>query len=68
MTSEELRKIACDVGISDVRGHCLASLVRAIQRQRGETDCFGDDDRFRCTDMTCKWRSECLKPIAIWRR
>lgn len=68
MKQEALRKSArCD-GVSCEHGQTLVSLVRAIQRHRGEPDCFGADDRFRCADMKCEWREDCLKPIAIWRR
>jgi len=68
MKMEELRKMAHDLGASCEHGRCEDSLVRAIQRHRGEEDCFGADDRFQCANTRREGRENCLKPIVIWRR
>lgn len=30
--------------------------------------CFRSDERLRCGDSGCRWRSECRRLIAEWRR
>lgn len=41
--------------------------VRAIQRQRGEEQCFSTDKRYGCVEQ-CEWRKACLKLRAVWLR
>ena len=30
--------------------------------------CYRSDDRLRCTDDHCRWRADCRRLIAEWRR
>lgn len=30
--------------------------------------CYRSDDRLRCTDTNCRWRAECRRLVAEWRR
>jgi len=30
--------------------------------------CYRSDDRLRCLDDNCRWRSECRRLVAEWRR
>lgn len=30
--------------------------------------CFRGDERLRCRDTGCRWRSECRRLIAEWKR
>jgi hypothetical protein len=31
-------------------------------------ECFRGDERLRCRDVGCRWRAQCLRLIAEWRR
>jgi hypothetical protein len=31
-------------------------------------DCFRGDERLRCRDGECRWRSDCCRLVAEWRR
>ena len=44
------------------------AIIRAIQRQQGDSPCFGTDERYTCSNFRCTWRVNCLKPIAKWLR
>jgi hypothetical protein len=41
------------------------SVIRALQRQRGEEPCFSTDKRHTCAGQ-CEWRKECHKSRAVW--
>jgi len=45
-----------------------AAKIRALQRERGETPCFGSIARFDCDDTLCEYRSQCHRLRAEWRR
>lgn len=30
--------------------------------------CFRGDDRLRCRESACRWRKECRRLVAEWRR
>jgi len=44
------------------------TLVRAVQTARGTNACFRTDSRLSCRELGCEWRSECCRPVAVWRR
>lgn len=44
------------------------SLVRAIQKARGERPCFRTEKRLMCETEACEWRSECRRLVAVWKR
>lgn len=39
--------------------------VFVTQRQPA---CFRGDERLRCRDVGCRWRAQCRRLIAAWRR
>jgi hypothetical protein len=36
-------------------------LIRAIQREEGNHDCFATSDVHQCNQPNCLWREDCLK-------
>ena len=68
MNAHELERQATELGLHLPMDAPAPRLIRAIQRRRGQAACFGNDERFTCTDYACEWRAECLKPIAEWLR
>lgn len=68
MDAHELERQASALGLDFPLYAPVPRIIRAIQRRRGEAACFGNDERFACTDHDCEWRAECLKPIAEWLR
>jgi len=30
--------------------------------------CFRSDERLRCRDVACRWRAQCRRLVAEWRR
>jgi hypothetical protein len=58
MKMEEIKAIAKGRGI--VTGRLVkGELIRAIQRQEGNPDCFGDIDRVSCPETGCLWLADC---------
>ncbi|HUL13050.1 MAG TPA: hypothetical protein VLU73_12890 [Methylococcaceae bacterium] len=69
MNVTELRALARHSGIHNPEVlHTEKQLVWAIQKARGEETCFLSDQRIKCKDIECEWRSECIKLVAEWRR
>jgi hypothetical protein len=56
----EIEKRARNVGIKDTWKYSKKDLVKAIQRQEGNFDCFGTATNF-CDQRTCCWRDDCLR-------
>ena len=42
--------------------------IRSIQREQGGEACFMTDERLFCSNYGCKWRKECCRLIAVWKR
>jgi len=61
MQIQAIRTIAKAQGIST---HKLdkPALIRAIQRQEGNFDCFGSAANGFCDQGLCLWRKDCLPP------
>ncbi len=59
MTLQKIRKVASEHGI---RGSKLdkITLVRAIQREEGNFDCFASAYDGHCDQSGCMWREDCL--------
>lgn len=68
MEVRELERRASELGLDYSIEAPKASVIRAIQRRRGQVVCFGNDERFSCASDDCEWRGDCLKPIAEWLR
>lgn len=61
MKPNEIRAIARERNIPPQRLP-LTELVRTMQRQEGNSDCFGTDLAARCDQDGCLWRANCLAP------
>lgn len=61
----ELMQIAMQCGI-DPKGLTKTDLIRSIQRQEGNFDCFASVTAGICDQAMCLWRKDCLDhPIAV---
>jgi hypothetical protein len=68
MTKNEIEQIAEAMEIPDWRYLGTETrLVRAIQKARGDEDCYLTDKRIKCW-AACDWRSSCFRLVAEWRR
>jgi hypothetical protein len=68
MDIQELRKNASQLGIDYDQATSKPVLIRAIQRHQGDTPCFATEQRYACKNFHCRWRRDCLKLIAEWKR
>lgn len=59
MNLQKIRKVASERGISGSKLDKI-SLVRAIQRQEGNFDCFASAYDGHCDQNGCMWREDCL--------
>ncbi len=59
MTLQKIRKVATVHGISGSKLDKI-SLVRAIQRQEGNFDCFASAYDGYCDQSGCTWREDCF--------
>ena len=60
MRLSEIEKKAKGLNIKDTWKLSKKDLVRTIQRNEGNFDCFGTAVG-NCDQMACSWRSDCLK-------
>jgi hypothetical protein len=59
MNVQQIRALARDRGLKP--GNVgKAELIRTIQRQEGNFDCFGRADSNYCDQSACLWRNDCL--------
>jgi len=56
----EIEKKARNLGIRDTWKYSKKDLVKMIQRQEGNSDCFGTSNR-SCNQLACCWRIDCLR-------
>ena len=59
MRLEEIRGIAKEMGIGTYRIK-KADLVRTIQREENNIECYGTERVDICQEEACLWRSDCL--------
>jgi len=59
MKVEEIRAKGQAMGMRGLFGMRKAEMIRAIQREEGNQDCFGADWRFVCPQSGCCWWSDC---------
>ena len=59
MTSKELKKIAHLYDINP-QGLSKLELIRSIQLQEGNFDCFASATEGMCDQGVCRWRDDCL--------
>lgn len=60
MKLQEIKAIAKAKGIKAANIK-KAELIRAIQREEGNFDCFGSSVSGLCDRMDCLWREDCLE-------
>ena len=56
----EIERKARTLGIKDTWKFSKKDLVRTIQRNEGNFDCFGSTSGY-CDQSACCWREECLR-------
>ncbi|MCX7173615.1 MAG: SAP domain-containing protein [Proteobacteria bacterium] len=59
MKLQEIRTIARSKNVKP-NGLSWADLIRAIQQQEGNFDCFGTADNRECDQERCLWRENCF--------
>jgi hypothetical protein len=59
MTLQKIRKFASEHGIYGSKLDKI-TLVRAIQREEGNFDCFASAHDGHCDQSGCLWREDCL--------
>jgi hypothetical protein len=64
MTVREIRDIARNQGIKTGKLR-KAELIKVIQRQEGNFDCFGTAGQGACDQHGCLWRDDCFKEAQI---
>lgn len=60
MRMSDIEKKARNAGIKDTWKYSKKDLIKNIQHAEGNPDCFGTATNF-CDQMTCCWRSDCLR-------
>lgn len=59
MNLKDIQAIAQERGIKAGKMR-KADLIRTIQREEGNSDCFESEKRFNCNQIHCLWREDCL--------
>ncbi|MFA5156317.1 MAG: SAP domain-containing protein [Candidatus Omnitrophota bacterium] len=59
MRLSEIEKRARQKGIKDTWKYSKKELIRGIQKQEGNSQCFATGYRDRCGQMSCCWRPDC---------
>jgi hypothetical protein len=58
MKLDDVKKIAKDQGIP-IRNMKKVDLIRAIQRNEGNSDCYNSESSDTCGQFSCLWRDDC---------
>ncbi len=56
----DIEKKARTIGIKDTWKFSKRELIRAIQKQEGNSACFATLGRKSCPQMSCCWRLDCV--------
>ena len=59
MKFQEIQKMARELGIKTHRTKKI-DLVRTIQREEENIDCYGTDRVEYCQEPTCLWKGDCF--------
>lgn len=59
MNMQEIRSVAKDYGIK-TGGMSKLKLIRSIQLNEGNFDCFASAIDGECDQLQCKWREDCF--------
>jgi hypothetical protein len=62
MTVQEVKAVAKTRGMK-FGNMTKEKIIRAIQRDEGNTDCFAKSKAKECGQENCLWRQDCLKVI-----
>lgn len=60
MIMSDIKKRAKELGIS-VGKMTKAELIKAIQNEEGNFDCFNTATSGECDQLDCCWKDDCLK-------
>ncbi|MDX1812026.1 MAG: Rho termination factor N-terminal domain-containing protein [Gammaproteobacteria bacterium] len=60
MLVTDVRKIAKEYGIKTSRIK-KADMIKMIQKEEGNFDCFASATDNYCDQLTCLWREDCLE-------
>lgn len=58
MKLDEVKQIAKERGLQS-RNMKKADLIRAIQRDEGNADCYNTNSVESCGQLSCLWRDDC---------
>jgi hypothetical protein len=58
MKLEDVKKIAKDRGLQ-IKNLKKAELIRAIQRDEGNSECYNTNASETCGQLSCTWRDDC---------
>ncbi len=64
MKMQEVREKAKALGMKKTFGLSKAGLIRQIQREEGNFDCFGTAKDY-CDQFQCCFREDCLRPSVL---
>ena len=59
MRVQEIREIAKDIGIGTYRMK-KTDIVRTIQREENNIECYGTERVDICQEEACLWKSDCM--------
>ncbi len=59
MNLKDIQSIAQSRGIKAGKMR-KADLIRTIQRDEGNSDCFESEKRWNCDQIHCLWREDCV--------
>ncbi|MEJ2059051.1 MAG: SAP domain-containing protein [Gammaproteobacteria bacterium] len=62
MRLQDIQIIVTEMGLKPGRSR-KADLIRLIQRNEGNFDCYGSAQQGECTQGECLWRQDCLSPV-----
>ncbi len=62
MNLKDIQTIAQERGIKPGKIR-KGDLIRTIQREEGNQDCFESDKRYNCDQFGCLWRDDCVNAI-----
>ncbi len=60
MRFNQVRNLAREMGIRARRTTTKTELIRTIQREEGNFDCFASASAGECDQMDCVWRVDCF--------
>ena len=61
MRLSEIEKKARGLGIKDTWKYSKKDLIKTIQRNEGNVDCFANSNSVTCDQLHCSWRDDCVK-------